>query len=181
VVGVATALRDVERATRHLRTLLGIAALLGLITAGVLPVYSYFRVLFVLPAYLLLLAIGSEHASTKFASMLVVIQLVCLVIFWFSPRYHREDWRALVQDLPVGASLAMPSRAQNAPLLYYGWQSRITEPSHEDLSGARVYYIRYAEDLFDVHRLGRANFERSGYTISKQQVYSGIQVDIYEQ
>ncbi len=155
--------------------------ILGLITAGVIPVYSYFRVLFVLPAYLLLLAIGSEHASTKFASMLVVIQLVCLVIFWFSPRYHREDWRALVQDLPVGASLAMPSRAQSAPLLYYSITRPIIEPSHEDLSGARVYYIRYAEDLFDVHRLGRANFERSGYTISKQQVYSGIQVDIYEQ
>lgn len=152
----------------------------GLLTAVYLPVYSYFRVLFVLPGYLLLLALGSARLPVKFVSLLVVIQLLSLSFFWFSPRYHREDWRTLVSDLPSNASLAIPSRAQNAPLLYYGWDSPIIEPNHEDLSGTPIYYIRYAEDLFDVRRLGQANFRKSGYTITKQQVYPGIQLDIYE-
>lgn len=157
-----------------------IPIVLGLATAFILPVYSYFRVLFVLPVYLLLLAIGAEHTSPKIVSLLITIQLACLSIFWFSPRYQREDWRTLVSDLPAGAVLAMPSRAQNAPLLYYGWTSPIIEPSHENLTSTEVYYIRYVEDLFDPRHLGQANFNQSGYTITKQKVFTGIQLDVYE-
>ena len=84
-----------------------------------------------------------------------------------------------MQDLPANSVVAMPSRAQAAPLLYYGWTGDILEPSHEDLTGNKVYYVRYVEDLFDVSKLGQANFKDSGYTITNQKVYSGIQMDIY--
>lgn len=155
--------------------------ILGIATASILPVYQYFRVLFVLPAYLLLLSLGLSTLKTnKLTSLLVVIQLVCLSYFWFSPSYHREDWRSLVHDLPESAVLAMPSRAQDAPLLYYGWDKQIIEPSHEELVGEKIYYIRYVEDLFDTKLLGQANFATSGYTITSKRVYPGIQVDIYE-
>jgi uncharacterized membrane protein len=150
--------------------------LLGLLTAYFLPVYSYFRLLFVLPAYLLLLPLS----SLKLSKYLVYLNLVFLVIFLFSPRYHKEDWRSLMQDLPADSVVAMPSRAQSAPLHYYGWTGEIVEPSHEELTGDKVYYVRYVEDLFDVSKLGQANFKDSGYTITSQKVYPGIQVDIYE-
>lgn len=149
---------------------------LGLATSAILPVYSYFRVLFVLPAYLLLLAIG----STKLSKVVVGLNLLFLCIFWFSPRYHREDWRSLVRDLPSSAQIAMPSRAQSASLRYYSVTQPIIEPSHEDIQGSPVYYIRYAEDLFDISHLGQANFTNSGYTIANQKYYPGIQVDIYQ-
>ncbi len=150
--------------------------LLGLLTAYFLPVYSYFRLLFVLPAYLLLLPL----ASLKYSKYLIYLNLIFLVIFMFSPRYHKEDWRSLMQDLPANSVVAMPSRAQAAPLLYYGWTRDILEPSHEELTGNKVYYVRYVEDLFDVSKLGQANFRDSGYTITNQKVYPGIQLDIYE-
>jgi len=150
--------------------------LLGLLTAYFLPVYSYFRLLFVLPAYLLLLPLS----SLKLSKYIVYLNLIFLVIFMFSPRYHKEDWRSLSHDLPAASVIAMPSRAQAAPLLYYGWTRDIVEPSHEDLTGNKVYYVRYVEDLFDVSKLGQANFKDSGYTITKQRVYPGIQMDVYE-
>lgn len=150
--------------------------ILGLVTASIIPVYSYFRVLFVLPAYLLLLAIG----SAKHSRLLVIINLIFLMIFWFSPKSHKEDWRKLVAELPPNATLAMPSRAQIAPLRYYGYSKEVLEPSHEELVGNQIYYIRYVEDLFDTTKLGQANFAKSGYTITSQKVYSGIQLDIYE-
>jgi hypothetical protein len=74
----------------------------------------------------------------------------------------------------------MPSRAQNAPLRYYGWDYPIIEPSHEPIQGDPIYYIRYAEDLFDGGRLGQANMVKAGYTITSQKSYPGIQLDIYE-
>lgn len=154
--------------------------IMGILIAGILPVYSYFRVLFILPAYIILLSLGLERLSKKFISLLVVIQLTSLLYFLVSPQYHHEDWRGLVADLPPTAVLAMPSRAQNAPLRYYGYNRQVIEPSHEELVGDQIYYIRYVEDLFDTAQLGQANFVKSGYTITSQRVYSGIQVDIYE-
>jgi mannosyltransferase len=155
--------------------------ILGIVVASILPVYSYFRVLFILPAYLLLLAIVlSSFKSWKLPGAVIGIQILALVYFWVSPQYHHEDWRSLVKDLPSGAMLAMPSRAQNAPLRYYGYDRQVIEPSHETLSGEKIYYIKYVEDLFDVGKLGQANFAKSGYTSTKQIVYPGIQVDIYE-
>lgn len=160
-----------------------IPLLLSLITASVLPVYSYFRVLFVLPSYLIYLALGAEHLSTKLVSLLIVIQLACLSFFWFSPQYHREDWRSLSADLlkDHGAAIAMPSREQGSGLYYYGIDPKVViEPSKEPVSGDKLYYIRYAEDLFDVSGLGQANLKSLGYTITMEHVYPGIQVDIYE-
>jgi hypothetical protein len=154
--------------------------ILGIITATILPVYSYFRVLFVLPAYLILLAIGlAESKKIHFPILLIVMQLIAIAIFWFSPRYHREDWRNLTRELPSGAVVAMPSRAQSAPLLYYGFNTPIIEPSHEELVGSEIYYVRYVEDLFDTSKRGQANFATSGYTISSERSYPGIAVDVY--
>ena len=163
-----------------LLTWLILPVLLGLSVSIFLPVYAYFRVLFVLPAYLLLLALALVRQSQKYTLAVVIFQLAALGYFWIFPRFHREDWRALVRDLPASAVLAMPSRAQDAPLRYYGITAPIIEPSHEQIVGEQIYYIRYVEDLFDSTRLGQANFAKSGYTITKQRVYSGIQLDIYE-
>ncbi|PIR98956.1 hypothetical protein COT87_02005 [Candidatus Collierbacteria bacterium CG10_big_fil_rev_8_21_14_0_10_44_9] len=176
------ALRLVDFKKNHLLLLWLIPpVILGIFTAGFLPVYQYFRVLFILPAYLLLLALGLSKFKVIYPTVLViVIQFILLGYYWVSPRYHREDWRQLVRDIPPNATLALPSRAQNAPLLYYGWDKPILEPSHDVLVGQTIYYIRYVEDLFDGTRLGQANFAKSGYTITSQKSYSGIQLDIYE-
>lgn len=165
------------------RLWIGIPIALGILTATILPIYQYFRVLFVLPAYLILLALGlSQSRRFYLTGILIAVQLICLSIFWFSPQQHREDWRTLARDLQKdpSATVAMPSRAQDAPLVYYGITQMIIEPTHEQITGEKVYYIRYVEDLFDTDKLGQANLATAGYTITSQKVYAGIQVDIYE-
>ena len=162
---------------------LGFPILMGSLLSIFLPVYSYTRVLFIVPAYLLLLSSGLASFRRQWGMIIVVgLQLTFLTYFWFSPQYHREDWRQLVHDLrsDPSAVVAMPSRAQNAPLLYYGWDQPIIEPCCEKIEGNKIYYLRYAEDLFDVPRVGPANLRSAGYTISSQVSYPGLQVDIYE-
>jgi hypothetical protein len=158
--------------------------ILGILTAAFLPVYSYFRVLFVLPAYLLLLSLGLDKLkSLTLTSLVISAQLTCLMIFWFTPHLHREDWRSLAHDLQVDitAPIAMPSDEQAAGLLYYGIpKERIFEPSNQEGSGERIYYIRYAEDLFDPSQHGPAKLREAGYTLTRQTTYTGIAIDIYE-
>lgn len=155
---------------------------LGLLTAIFLPVYAYFRVLFVLPAYLLLLALALSPLRSWITHLFLALNLIFLSIFWFTPRFHREDWRSLARDLATdSAPIAFPSRAQATALLYYGIpEDRLIEPALDPLSSPRIYYVRYAEDLFDEEQVGQANFRSSGYTMTEERVYPGIQVDVYE-
>jgi uncharacterized membrane protein len=157
--------------------------ILGLLTASILPVYSYFRVLFVLPAYLLLLANGLSKMNKYWTYALIAIQISFFLIFWITPRFHHEDWRTLSADLQVdaGAQIGLPSDEQNPGLLYYGIdESRIFEPSHEPIVTNRIYYVRYAEELFDGEKRGPANLAAAGYTIVGERTYPGLALDIYE-
>ena len=159
--------------------------IVGTFIAMFIPVYQYFRVLFVLPAYLLLLALGLSRINIRHTALLVFTQVACLVIFWMTPSFHREDWRALVHDIndtkTETFAVALPSRNQDAPLIYYGVEGRVFEPKDQGIPPvSRVYYINYVEDLFDGGHAGRANLAKAGYTIGGQKTYPGIAVDIYE-
>lgn len=157
----------------------------GIVTAVFLPVFSYFRVLFVLPAYLAILSIGIDGSKepVKSVTYLAGFQMACLIFFWTHAAFHREDWRSLAHDLASDTSvrIAMPSRDQDPGLLYYGTDiNRIFEPAREPISGNKIIYVRYAEDLFDRMRRGQANLGAAGYTVTVQRVYTGIAVDTYE-
>lgn len=156
---------------------------LGLLTALVLPVYSYFRLLFVLPAYLLLLALGLATPKTRgLAPVVVGLQLIWLCVFWFTPSFHREDWRSFVKEATSANSvIAMPSLAQSAPITYYNDALPLLEPKLGGIPAwGSIRYVRYAEDLFDPSALGPANLRAAGYTITSQVSYPGLQVDVYE-
>lgn len=148
----------------------------------ILPVYSYTRIMFVVPAYLLLLALALSVTRLRYALLIVSLQLLALVYFWVNPEFHREAWRNVVIDHGREVIYALPSRAQNAPLLYYGVpRSQIIEPKTiAELKSKRIIYIKYAENVFDSSKVGEHNLIEAGYTLSDQKVYPGLQLDIYE-
>lgn len=146
------------------------------------PAYSYTRVLFVVPAYLLLLALGLSRLPKAWLYLLVAAQLLALSTFWFTPRFHREDWRGLTAYLNMGdGAVAMPSRDQLPPLIYYGVARRVVEPAREPLPADQViYYVRYAEEIFDPGQIGQANLMKAGYNIQSEVSFTGIPLLIYE-
>ncbi|MFZ2199590.1 MAG: glycosyltransferase family 39 protein [Microgenomates group bacterium] len=161
-----------------------VPVVLGIVVATQLPVFSYFRVMFVLPGYLLLLGLGlGQLKDNKLLLTLLSLNLIFLCISWVTPRFRHEDWRALSRDLSRenATHIAFPSRDQSTALLYYGIsEDKIFEPQRESIEGSKIYYLKYAEDLFDVAGVGPAKLLESGYTITSQRVYPGIQLDIYE-
>lgn len=163
--------------------LLGPLLLTAMISLWV-PVYSYVRVLFLLPAYLLLLSLCLARQPIRLlAWFAVAIQLAALGYYWITPRFHREDWRSLVQDLneaPPGR-VGMPSLNQSSPLEYYRLNLPLFEPKlGVSDSKQPVYYLKYVEDLFDPFQAGRAKLLEAGYTNTGSKTYTGLQVDYYE-
>ncbi len=148
----------------------------------VLPVYSYTRIMFVVPAYLLVLALALSHTRLRYAALIISLQLLALGYFWVNPEFHREGWRDVVRDHGKEVVYALPSRAQNAPLLYYGVpRSQIIEPkTNVELKSNIIIYIKYAEEVFDSSYVGEQKLKEALYTLESQKVYPGLQIDIYE-
>ena len=150
----------------------------------VVPVYSYFRLLFILPAYLLLLAYGIDKSGIKSLwAVFVFSNFIFLSIYWLTPRFHKEDWRSLVQFLQNenGAALALPSLAQSAPLTYYGLSLPLLEPQNGVTGDYQtVYYLPYVEEIFDGQGRGRANLVSAGYQETSSLSFNLLPILKYE-
>jgi|SaaInlStandDraft_6_1057023.scaffolds.fasta_scaffold31602_2 uncharacterized membrane protein len=148
----------------------------------VVPIYSYFRLLFLVPLLLTLLALGLSKLPRTVTVLMVVLNLVFVGIFYLSPAFHHEDWRSLTSYLnSQDGIVALPSLAQNAPLRYYNLHLPLTELKNQELlTTDRVFYIKYVEDIFDTSLQGRANLAEQGYNLVSEQTYSGLALSIYE-
>lgn len=66
----------------------------------VIPVYNYFRVLFVLPGFIILVSAGILSFRKKlkyiFLSAVILIELFFAFVYLLNPSYQREDWKGLV-------------------------------------------------------------------------------------
>ena len=144
------------------------------------PVYSYTRVLFVVPAYLLLLSLALVQLQGRYTLLILSLNLLFLALFWFNPRFHREDWRSLTSYLNAQeGTVVLPSLKQDAPFIYYNLSLPL-QSALDPVGAQHVYYVKYVEDAFDPSHLGPTDLARLGYTLTKQRVYSGLQLDTYE-
>ena len=151
------------------------------------PVYQYFRLLFTLPAYTILLALGVILIPRRYQTISIIILVTVhwsLVAYsYFTPRFHKEAWRELVTYLhsqPPGL-VALPSLAQDAPLQYYQLKYPLIElPKTTTFNNQTVYYIDYAEDLFDTQRLGRRHLQQQNYTSIAEKTFPNLHLIIFK-
>ncbi|EKD90204.1 MAG: hypothetical protein ACD_31C00108G0001, partial [uncultured bacterium] len=79
-----------------------IPIVLASIISIAVPVYSYFRVLFIVPAFIILIASGIlsfKKFRYGFLTVVVLIELFCTLVYLLNPVYQREDWKGLVSNL----------------------------------------------------------------------------------
>ncbi|MCL4397620.1 glycosyltransferase family 39 protein [Patescibacteria group bacterium] len=136
------------------------------------PVFTYFRFLFVLPAFVLLLSRAGKIA----AGLVVIVSLLSLVYFNFNPKFWREDWRSAAQYADtINSRVVMPNLAQSAPLLYYKPDLQIMDQSNFNLNGAQtVYLVRYVQEIFDPKDLERQIIEANGYKLVEQKSFNNL-------
>ncbi len=89
-----------------------------------IPILGYWRYLFVLPAFLTLVATGIFELPKKYH--FVAIVFICLLfmaanlIFWLTPKFQREDWRGFSQFVTgKNALVVLPFPGVFAPLTFY--------------------------------------------------------------
>jgi hypothetical protein len=158
---------------------------LGWVISFFIPVYSYFRFLFALPALYILLACGillfrSAKARIILASVVLLIGLTSQFIFWVNPRFHREDWRSAVsyieaQSRNQNVACVFVNLAQTAPFKYYSKNVQILGPHDwQDKNLNTIWLSRYVQPIFDSSDNLRKEIENQGFVKVEEKDFNGV-------
>ena len=152
-------------------------------------VFSYFRLIFVLPAFYLLIAIGltkvKEAVFPILFLILIALNITFSLTYLLNDRYHREDWRSAV-DFILDASrdkktaVVFPADSQQEAFKYYAKDGLQVIRSEEIEDHEIVYLVRYVQDISDPADLARKKLEEKGYNKILEKDFKGVIIWQYE-
>ncbi len=152
--------------------------LLGLVVSLRLPIFSYFRFLFVLPAFYILVAKGIEETGKYkkiFLCLVLSINVLCTMYYVLIPKFHREDWRSLAEALG-SVQIVFPANSQKEALVYYGKGDQIINSDQIEKEDKEVWLSRYVWEIFDPSDTARQKIESLGYNKTNEYNFNGVVV-----
>jgi len=161
-----------------------IPVILAAIVGFKISVLSYFRLLFCLPAFYLLIAVGI-FKTQKYANYLLGILLISNIIFsgiyLFTPRFQREGWRELATFIKKesgnkNAVTLFVADSNMEAYKYYDSKTNISGPQGFNTNYEEIWLMRYLQPVFDSKDLLRAKIEASGYNKEKEYDFNGVVV-----
>lgn len=163
----------------------------------VIPAFNYFRFVFILPAFYLIVSQGFETMTSKLKVYSIVayitVALVGCGIYYSNTYLQRENWKAAVTFVESAANkhelVVFANTEPFAPYLWYKQTDLValgalpnlvaeanTPSVIADLTrGYRgAYVFRYLSDLTDKDRLIQRGLEAQGFTESDQIDFAGV-------
>lgn len=154
----------------------GLSLVLGILISFFVPTLTYFRYLFILPAFYLLL---SEKASAYFVIIILIINLTASGRYLFNSKFKREDWRGMASAIGT-QKIIFPSNSQKEALTYYGKEENIISIDELLISDKKVWLSRYVWDIFDPTDSTRTKLIDMGYNMISEENYNGVVIQKYE-
>lgn len=167
---------------------------LAVLISNFLPMLSYFRMLYILPALYLLLAYGLTLLPKQTAKFLTIVLVVAniffLGIYYTNSKFQREDWRGATKflDKVAGDSsiVLFEDNHVKFPYLYYtegkslGFRGlkHVQAKSDRDVEDVekllndrkRIYLFEYLVEITDPQRLLEKRIRGIGF--SQKDVYN---------
>jgi uncharacterized membrane protein len=144
--------------------------ILGIVFSFFIPTLSYFRYLFVLPAFYLLL---SETKSKAFVVLVLIINIFFTSKYLFEEKNHRENWREIANR--VGSEkIVFPAMSQKEALIYYGKEKQIIRKEEVEMRDKTIWLSRYVWNVFDSSDSTRRYIENLGYNWTEELNMNGV-------
>ncbi|MFC1649108.1 glycosyltransferase family 39 protein [Patescibacteria group bacterium] len=175
-----------------------ISAAIGLF----IPVFGYFRLLFVLPAMYLLLArgvTGMKKFQAVTIAFILLINLFSSFYYLAGKKFHREDWRGLENFVKNHsqdntALVVFPASSQTEAYSYYyikslrntflcdGCAGPVKYGPKTDIKSNldQIYYVRYLENIFDPDASTVRYIETQEYNKKSEHRFNGLELWLYE-
>ena len=158
--------------------------LLGAVISLKVPIFAYFRFLFILPIWYLVVSLSSlslkRKARIAIVSILLATNLISSFFYLTMPKFQRENWREAVAGMegsdPKGTLVLIPNLAQAAALNYYGaGRLRIEDRVSLKLTGTerQIFLIRYVAEIFDPGNELVEKLETAGYRKVRELTFDG--------
>ncbi len=152
------------------------------------PILSYFRLLFVLPAFYLLIAYSLDKLPEKYfvplLSVLVIVNITSTMSYLTQEHFQRENWKGAVEFIKndVGGkdyTLLFPANSQMEAVKYYWPDSHIIYGQNFSDKSKKVYLFRYVWEIFDPNDSTRINLENLGYKRTSEHNFNSVVVWVY--
>lgn len=193
---IINALRKINDQVKLLLFWIIAPLILAMVVSFWVPVLSYFRLLFLLPAFYLLVAVGIENLSKKSSTLviiiLVLISLISLYSYYTNPKFQREDWRGAVNTIESlannnnQAAIVFESNGNFAPFEYYSsgqkWLGGLkTLPAKDqgdivefDKNMNNLYVFEYLIDITDPGKNLEKSLIKQGFIKEEAYNFSGV-------
>ena len=156
---------------------------LGFFVSFFSPILQYFRFIYLIPVFVLLIASETnikqknEPARLVFWQRHVVLTgfIAFSLVYLLNPVYHREDWKSLVKNLNSEVVYMIPSSSD--PVKYYDKNIKIKDLkaiNNIQLENeitiipytAEIHGVTYAEELI-----------KKGYVLESEKSYRELKVE----
>ncbi len=153
-----------------------------------IPVFSYFRFLFVLPAFYLLLASGVFNFKNPkpYLIFLLTVNLFFSFRYLLNPKFHRENWQGAVRTLLLKNRENAPVLIEQnvaAPFNFYDKQRSRTVYVYQKETIANfdsVWLIPYALPIFDPQDETRSFLENRGFVRVYEEHFRGVTLEKWQ-
>ena len=163
--------------------------LLGYVVSFLVPVFAYFRFIFVLPAFYLIIAsaintINWPPLVRVALGIFLAINLTALLIYFSNPKFHRENWREatayVLQNSGPGTIVLFPSDYTTGPFDYYN-QNRVAasgalNKNIESLTEGKnkVFLFQYLSQITDPQGAVFRQLSLLGFVNSSTKDFWGV-------
>jgi len=152
-----------------------------------LSVFSYFRLLYLLPAFYILIALGVTSLTGKITKIVLasvlIINLFLSGYYLFDPKFHREDWRGLITHIKLSndqskSIVIFVTHSQTEAFKYYDPKGEVRVNGPELIKGgySTIWLMRYAQPIFDPKDSVRGEVESNGYIKVSSYDFKGVEV-----
>lgn len=160
---------------------------LGFVLGFKVSVFSYFRFLFILPLFYLLIGRGLAKSKKLFGFLsvfLIGVNLICSGVYLFNPDFHREDWRGMVvwlhsQNRYFNAPLIIAPQIEK-PFLHYD-QSETRIIGVEKVKEPVIYLVSYGLPIFDPSDKIRNSLRKKGYKMKKGESFNKVGIEVWRE
>lgn len=181
-------LKKFDKSTKLLVCWLFIPLVLAFLVSLFIPILAYFRMIFILPAFYLILGKGIESMRRKIAiAAIVLIGIVSvgsLFGYYSNSRFQREDWRGAVrlvsQNLDNQTLVIFENNEIPAPAKYYSgnlsnFRPGLSENLDNNLVGKnKVFLFEYLVDIYDPQRLVEQKLKDLRFTEINIYDFAGV-------
>lgn len=162
---------------------------LSFVASFVFPGFNYFRLIYVLPAFYILIS----SVKSKLLWLVLIVNFLGLGIYYMDPNQSRENWRQAVAfvsgKIKEDESVILNYPGYFAPYEWYskdlktifaadklllGRQKTIDNLTNETDVLSGVYYFNYLEDLTDPERAVYTWLVDNGYKVSNEYQFIGV-------